>query len=223
MTEQDFGATSIASRHELPATLPIFPLGGVLLLPRAELPLHIFELRYRAMTRDALASDNIIGMIQPVDPKAEGVQPTVYPVGCAGRITNCRKTDDGRYHYTLVGLCRFRVKDELPLHDGYRRVDADYAAYEADLAPPADGVDRARLVALLRPYCEARGLSADWSTVEKTADEKLVSALAMMCPFTPSEKQALLEAPTIADRVRVLGMLMEMTVAGSTDAPPVRH
>lgn len=223
MTEQDFGWRPTVALDTLPATLAIFPLSGVLLLPRAELPLHIFEPRYRAMTRDALAGAGLIGVIQPVDPAEGGAQPAVYPVGCAGHITACRKTQDGRYHFTLVGLCRFRIKDELPLHDGYRRVHANYTPYAADLTPPAEGVDRARMVALLRPYCEARGLSADWSAVEKAADESLVSALAMLCPFTPSEKQALLEAPTIADRVRVLGTLMEMALAGGAEAPPVRH
>ena len=121
MTESHSGPTA-PSAEALPETLPIFPLGGVLVLPRAELPLHIFEPRYRAMTRDALAGDHTIGMIQPVDPRAEGAQPEIYPVGCAGRITACRKTEDGRYHFTLVGVCRFRVRDELPLKDGYRRI-----------------------------------------------------------------------------------------------------
>lgn len=222
MTETE--SSRAVSADSLPSPLPIFPLGGVLLLPRAELPLHIFEPRYRAMTRDALAGANIIGMVQPKDPKAEGPRPEVYPVGCAGRITACRKTDDGRYHYTLVGLCRFRIQDELPLHDGYRRVTPDYAAFADDLTPPpAEGVNRVRLVGLLRPYCEARGLSANWDAVESVADENLVSALAMMCPFAPSEKQLLLEAPTMEERVRVLGTLMEMTLAGSAEAPPVRH
>lgn len=223
MTGQDSGQAT-TSVEALPETLPIFPLGGVLVLPRAELPLHIFEPRYRAMTRDALAGGNTIGMIQPVDPRAEGAQPEVYPVGCAGRITGCRKTDDGRYQFTLVGVCRFRVRDELPLKEGYRRIVADYAPFASDLdAPSADTVDRARLIGLLRPYCEARGLSANWQAVEKAADEGLVSALAMMCPFTPSEKQALLEAGTLAERVRILGTLMEMALAGGAEAPPVRH
>ena len=223
MTESHSGPTA-PSAEALPETLPIFPLGGVLVLPRAELPLHIFEPRYRAMTRDALAGDHTIGMIQPVDPRAEGAQPEIYPVGCAGRITACRKTEDGRYHFTLVGVCRFRVRDELPLKDGYRRIVADYAPFASDLAAPtADAVDRAWLVGLLRRYCEARGLSANWDAVEKAADESLVSALAMMCPFTPSEKQALLEAGTLAERVRILGTLMEMALASGTDAPPARH
>src|ERR1700719_3121317 len=109
----------------LPAILPIFPLTGVLLLPRGRLPLNIFEPRYLAMTRDALAGERLIGMIQPSDPRPSGMNPPVYPVGCAGRITTFTETDDGRFLITLTGVSRFRIREELPLLSGFRRVVAD--------------------------------------------------------------------------------------------------
>src|SRR5246127_1185702 len=107
----------------LPITLPIFPLPGVLLLPHGRLPLRIFEPRYLAMTRDALAGDRLIGMVQPSDPNQPAAgNPPVYPTGCAGRITSFSESDDGRFLITLTGLCRFRIREELPLLKGYRRV-----------------------------------------------------------------------------------------------------
>src|ERR1700756_4926005 len=106
---------------ELPSVLPIFPLAGVLLLPRGRLPLNIFEPRYLAMTRDALAGERMIGMVQPTDPRVVGENPPVYPTGCAGRITSFSETDDGRFLITLTGVSRFRIREELPLLEGYRR------------------------------------------------------------------------------------------------------
>src|ERR1700756_1635001 len=105
----------------LPSMLPIFPLTGVLLLPRGRLPLNIFEPRYWAMTRDALAGERLIGMVQPSDPGVAAENPPVYPTGCAGRITSFSETDDGRFLITLTGISRFRIREELPLLEGYRR------------------------------------------------------------------------------------------------------
>src|SRR5579864_917519 len=116
----------------LPDIIPIFPLTGVLLLPRGRLPLNIFEPRYLAMTRDALGGERLIGMIQPSDPQEGGMNPAVYPLGCAGRITSFSETDDGRYLITLTGVSRFRVARELPLLDGYRRVVADWTPFADD-------------------------------------------------------------------------------------------
>ena len=107
----------------LPAILPIFPLTGVLLLPRGRLPLNIFEPRYLAMTRDALAGERLMGMVQPSDPAASGRNPPVYPTGCAGRITSFSETEDGRFLITLTGISRFRIREELSLLEGYRRVE----------------------------------------------------------------------------------------------------
>lgn len=212
----------------LPRTVPIFPLSGVLLLPRAELPLHVFEPRYRAMTRDALAAERMIAMIQPVEgaPAADPVNPPIYGVGCLGRIKALRETDDGRYYLTLVGLSRFRVVEELPLRDGYRRVVADYADFAPDLmSAPEIVLDRTQLLAALRAFVASSGLGADWSAIEQTGDETLVNALAMLCPFTPGEKQALLECPDLAARAETLTALCEMGAragpASNDNTPPL--
>src|SRR6201993_4588113 len=116
----------------LSAILPIFPLTGVLLLPRGRLPLNIFEPRYLAMTRDALAGERLIGMVQPSDPAASSSNPPVYPTGCAGRITSFSETEDGRFLITLTGTCRFHIRAELPLLEGYRRVVPDWHEFARD-------------------------------------------------------------------------------------------
>ena len=142
MTEMPFEATP----HNLPATLPIFPLAGVLLLPRGRLPLHIFEPRYVAMLEDALLGDRMIGMIQPFDPACRDDAAVVYPIGCAGRITAFRDMEDGRYLITLTGLCRFRVGRELEGSRGYRRVEPVWDGFLDDLREePEPPLDRSRL------------------------------------------------------------------------------
>ena len=117
---------------QLPEAIPIFPLAGVLLLPGGRLPLNIFEPRYLAMTRDALASDWMIGMVQPLSAEDASERPEVYRIGCAGRITRLSETDDGRYLISLTGLCRFSIADELALHKGYRRAAADWSRFTED-------------------------------------------------------------------------------------------
>jgi len=219
------------SFDELPGVVPIFPLSGVLLLPGGKLPLNIFEPRYLAMTRDALAGDRIIGMIQPAPYReaapdaADSPWPPVYPTGCAGRITSFAETDDGRYLITLTGLCRFNLAEELALHpDGYRRVVPDFAPYRQDLEAEADApIDRPRLCKALRAYFGLQGISVDWEAIEKTGDEKLVTSLAMICPFEPSEKQALLESANLTERCHRMTALMEMAVLNGAAEDTPRH
>jgi len=195
----------------LPDVLPIFPLVGVLLLPRARLPLNIFEPRYLAMTRDALGGERLIGMIQPGDPTTGGMNPPVYPVGCAGRITQFSETDDGRFLITLTGVSRFRIVEELPLLSGYRRVIPDWKRFEADREiADTPQFDRARLVRGLKTFFGQRQLSADWNAIEKAPAEQLIASIAMACPFAPSEKQALLEAADLEQRATLLTGLVEM-------------
>jgi uncharacterized protein len=195
----------------LPDVLPIFPLVGVLLLPRARLPLNIFEPRYLAMTRDALGGERLIGMIQPSDPTIGGMNPPVYPVGCAGRITQFSETDDGRFLITLTGVSRFRIIEELPLLSGYRRAIPDWKPFETDREiPDAPQFDRARLVRGLKTFFGQRQLSADWNAIEKAPAEQLIASIAMACPFAPSEKQALLEAADLEERATLLTGLVEM-------------
>src|SRR5436305_10701217 len=147
----------------LPLILPIFPLTGVLLLPRGRLPLNIFEPRYLAMTRDALAGERLIGMVQPSDPSASGSNPPVYPTGCAGRITSFSETEDGRFLITLTGTCRFRIREELPLLEGYRRIVPEWDEFIRDLeSAPEPGFDRERLLRGLKTYFQQHQISADW-------------------------------------------------------------
>jgi len=209
-------------RAALPDTLPIFPLTGVLLLPRGRLPLNIFEPRYLAMTRDALGGERLIGMVQPSDPQDDnrgggGPNPPVYPVGCAGRVTQFSETDDGRYLLTLTGVSRFRIREELPLLDGYRRVVPDWQPFAHDRERPGKPeFDRERLIRGLRSYFVQRQIQADFEAIEKAPGEYLVTSLAMACPFAPSEKQALLEAVDPDERARLLTTLVEMAATEQT-------
>src|SRR6201993_882922 len=161
----------------LPAILPIFPLTGVLLLPRGRLPLNVFEPRYLAMTRSALASDRLIGMVQPSDPAASGGNPPVYPTGCAGRITSFSETDDGRFLITLTGICRFRIREELPLLEGFRRVVPEWREFARDLEGEDEpGFDRERLFRGLRAYFQHHQISADWDAMTSISGERLVTS-----------------------------------------------
>ena len=200
----------------LPDILPIFPLTGVLLLPRGRLPLNIFEPRYLAMTRNALGGERLIGMVQPSEPQQDNrgggaMNPPVYPVGCAGRITSFSETDDGRYLVTLTGVSRFRIRDELPLLSGYRRIVAEWQPFAHDIETPSGTeFDRDRFIRGLKGFFTQRQISADWEAIEKAAGEHLINSIAMLCPFAPSEKQALLEAPDLDERARLLIALVEM-------------
>jgi len=207
------------SFDELPREIPIFPLPGALLLPRGRLPLNIFEPRYLAMTRDALAGARIIGMIQPdAMEDLRGAQVATYRTGCAGRIVQFAETPDGRYMITLAGLVRFDIGPELPLKDGYRRITANFAPYRGDMEGRPGKIDRERLLSKLKQFLERHDIGADWKAIEMAPDEQLVNALAMMCPFGPSEKQALLEAPDVPARCDTMIALLEMAVAASSEA-----
>jgi len=206
-------------RHgDLPAEFPIFPLTGALLLPRGKLPLNIFEPRYLAMVEDALAERRCIGMIQPDETRHAGeTGPALYRVGCLGRLVAFSETEDGRYLITLAGLSRFQVAEELNLRRGYRRVRASFAPFATDLEAAGEPLaDRATLVAALRAYFQARGFDANWGAIEGMDDEALVTTLAMVCPFGPAEKQALLEAPAGAERAEALLALLRM---GAHESP----
>ena len=215
----------------LPDILPIFPLTGVLLLPRGRLPLNIFEPRYLAMIRDALGGERLIGMIQPSEPQRDnlgegGLNPPLYPIGCAGRLTQFSETDDGRYLVTLTGVSRFRIREELRLLSGYRRVVPDWQPFARDRQAPGEpGFDRARLIRGLKGFFAQRQISADFEAIEKAPGEYLVTSLAMACPFAPSEKQALLEAADPDERARLLTTLVEMAAIepASEDSGGTRH
>jgi uncharacterized protein len=199
------------STDDLPRTLGLFPLTGVLLLPRGHLPLNVFEPRYLALVESAISGSRLIGMIQPTENEEKTLKPALSQIGCAGRITGYRETDDGRYLITLTGICRFRVAEELDTPASFRAVKPDFAPFAGDLAERDDGdFPRERLLAALDEYLTRRDLKADWKSVMNAPAETLVNALAMLCPFEPNEKQALLEAPEWPDRVSTLLALLEM-------------
>lgn len=206
--------------EDLPATLPIFPLTGVLLLPRGRLPLNIFEPRYLNMVGDALGANRMFGMVQPAEAQAEASQdePDVYPTGCAGRITHFEETNNGRFILSLRGVCRFRIAEEIPTTRGYRRCSADWSSFAEDLTPPTDtAIDRDRLLTAVRTYFSVKRLDANWEAIEKAEDEYLVTSIAMLCPFDPSEKQALLEAPDLSARSELLTTIIEMAALDNSD------
>ncbi len=203
---------------ELPEEFAIFPLPGALLLPQGRLPLNIFEPRYLAMVEDALAAGRVFAMVQP-DPNkpATPTGPGLYGVGCLGKLISFSETEDGRYLVTLAGLIRFHLVEELEMRHGYRRARGDFSAFAADLIPPplpAKGCDREALLAALRAYFAHRGLQANWDSIKQIPDDMLVVTLSMVCPFDPVEKQALLEAPTPADRAHALLTLLQIDTHG---------
>ncbi len=220
--------------EQLPETLPIFPLSGVLLLPGGKLPLNIFEPRYLAMIFDALAGHRMIGMVQPQQPggfAGDGLPtgdgpPGINPIGCAGRVVSFSETEDGRLLLALNGVCRFRIIRELdPAQGGYRRASVLFSPYRADLdhADELVELDRERLMAALAAYFRGRNLSTDWDAVKQAADRNLVTSLCMVLPFGPVEKQALLEAPDSSARAKLLLAFLEMTAFGPPpDSTPQR-
>ncbi len=199
--------------NELPATLPVFPLTGAVLLPRGELPLNIFEPRYLAMVDDALAGARLIGMIQP-KPDLGGTH-GLFRVGCAGRITRFAETGDGRSLITLTGVARFDLGAEVTGDTLYRRFHVDYARFPADLNPGAGerSVDRDGMVTMLRSFAQTSNLEIDWGSIDAAPTETLVNALAMMCPFGANEKQALIEALDLKTRAETLVALARIDMA----------
>jgi Lon protease-like protein len=205
--------------EDLPERFAVFPLTGAMLLPGGKLPLNIFEPRYLAMVEDALGAGRMFAMIQP-DPNLPRMPkgPGLYRVGCLGRLTSFSETEDGRYLITLTGLIRFDVIEEVEMNRGYRQVRADFSRFAADLDESAadTGLDREALLAALRDYFEHRGFEANWDVVQEMDDRHLVTSLAMVCPFDPLEKQALLEAPALHDRAQTLRTLLSI----DTHEPP---
>ena len=199
---------------DLPDTIPVFPLSGALLLPRARLQLHIFEPRYLQMVDDALKTRHrLIGMIQPREVPA-AAEKRLHAIGCAGRLTGFSETEDGRYMITLSGLSRFRVLQEVQGFAPYRRCQVDWAPFARDLggAESDAGFRRTEFMAGLKRYFEAMELSTDWGSLKGADEELLINSLSMLCPFAPEDKQALLEAPSLTTRRETLVTLIEFAL-----------
>jgi Lon protease-like protein len=202
---------------ELPELIAVFPLPGALLLPRGQMPLNIFEPRYLAMIDDAFRDGHrLIGMIQPdVTHSQNENRPALFSVGCAGRITQLAETGDGRYVLELTGIARFKVVEELTVQTPYRQCKVDFFAFADDFTARKgeDAVNREALLEVLTDFLKANNLKVDWEGVESAPNEALVNALAMMSPYGPAEKQAMLEAPDLKTRAEILVAVTEMDLA----------
>jgi Lon protease-like protein len=207
------------SPGDLAAVIPVFPLAGALLLPRGQMPLNIFEPRYLAMIDDALRRDRLIGMIQPdaAHQALEQEKPKLYKVGCVGRITQLAETGDGRYLIQLTGIARFRIDEELRVPTPYRQCRVAYESFIDDFTARKgeDEVDRGSVLRALTDFLKANQLKADWDGIKNAPNEALVNALAMMSPYGPAEKQALLEAPDLKTRAEILVAVTEIELAKS--------
>ncbi|WP_179378158.1 LON peptidase substrate-binding domain-containing protein [Jannaschia marina] len=202
--------------NDLPPTIPVFPLPGALMLPRARLPLHIFEPRYLQMIDDTLKTEHrLIGMVQPRAQKT-GDGRALQSIGCAGRLTQLSETEDGRYMVTLSGISRYRITREITGFQPYLQADVDWAGFDRDLGKPEvdKAFDRPAFLDLLHRYFEAQSLSTDWDSLKDAEEELLINSLSMLCPFEPEEKQALLEAPSLATRRETVVTLMEFALRG---------
>ena len=198
---------------DLPETIPLFPLPGAIVLPRARLPLHIFEPRYRVMLTDCLKTDaRLIGMIQP-RPTPSG-EAKLSAIGCAGRLTAFNETDDGRYMVTLTGISRFRLREEVPGFTPYTRAKVDWTPFARDLGGEETdpGLDRDSFLALVNRYLLQQRMGTDWPSLREAEPEVLINALSMLCPFSAEDKQALVEAPSLQTRRETLVTLMEFAL-----------
>jgi Lon protease-like protein len=199
--------------------IPVFPLAGALLFPGSQLPLHIFEPRYRAMIRDALGSDRLIGMIQP---KESGARPALFEIGCIGRIGACDERDDGCFDIVLEGLTRFRIAREAEVATPYRQVDADREGFAEEEDDPALAIAlRADVEREARRYADALGYMIEWEQVSRLDDEMLVNGIAQIAPLDVGSKQALLEAASLAERADLLVQFMQFQrmAPGGADGP----
>lgn len=207
---------------DLPAEIAVFPLRGAILLPRATLPLNVFEPRYLAMVEDAIAGSRLLAIIQPErtaddEESPHGKTVALRQVGCVGRITSFQELDDNRLVISLTGVCRFTVRNEVKSANPYRICAVDYGAFATDLTRGAgeDEVDRDQLIDVLRRYLETHQYRVDWKAIAAAPSEHLVNALSIISPYGAEEKQALLEAPDLKSRAEVLVALAEMEMASS--------
>ena len=202
---------------ELPESIPLFPLNKVLLLPRAKLPLNLFENRYLHMFDHALQNGRYIGMIQPSEePKKNGEMkpPSLYNIGCAGFLTAFSQTNDNRYEIILEGVSRFKIKKELELKNGFRRAKVQWSKFKSDfkIEKLDSNEKREEFLKILRPFLEKMSMNVDWEVIEGTNDEDLINTISMCCPFDVNEKQALLEAISLENRREVLTSLIHINL-----------
>ena len=202
--------------------VPLFPLPGAILFPRSQLPLHIFEPRYREMVRDAVDGAGRIAMIQPHRLDDDNRAP-LYAVGCVGELVGLEELEDGRFNIVLLGSNRFRLVSEAETQEPYRCADVDIEAFDDEEPPPLALAQRAEVEREARRLGDAMGLAVDWNAVNRLDDETLVNAIAQVAPFDVGAKQALLEQPTLTGRADLLVQLMQFhraAVTGGTEVEP---
>jgi Lon protease-like protein len=215
----------------LPAALPIFPLTGAVLIPGGRLPLNIFEPRYLSLTRHALLQPTrLIGMVQPIEHNADrnldpAERPAVQRIGCAGRIVQFQETEEGRYTITLSGLIRFAIRRELPMHEGgFRLVEPDFAPFAEDIAErDFEMAAKAEFLAAFKAYVDAKQLKVDWDAIKGAPDDHLLISLAMLSPFSPEEKQSLLECADLAQLAAMMTALFELAATGRQSPDRILH
>ena len=226
MTKKRIGPLPVAERYlkpsDLPSEIPVFPLRGAILLPRASLPLNVFEPRYLAMVDWALSNDRVIGVVQPIGGSDEEESPDgkdfdLHQVGCVGRISSYQELDDHRLVITLTGIVRYSVRQECSTDTPFRMMQVDYSKFAGDFehGRGENAVDRERLLAVLKRYLDANHLQGEWSSIIRAPSEQLINALSVMSPYGTEEKQALLEAKDLQTRAEVLIALAEMELASS--------
>ena len=207
---------------DLPPDIPVFPLRGVILLPRSTLPLNVFEPRYLTMVNDVLAGARVIGIVQPDGEGAveagespSGKDASLRRVGGVGRLSAFQETHDNRILISLTGIARFDIAQEVSTDLPYRVCSVNFSRFLADFAQGQgeERVDRKKLLTVLRKYLELNDLNADWDSINRSPNELLVNTLSMISPYGAEEKQALLEAQTLRDRAEVLIALAEMELA----------
>ncbi|HEX4800518.1 MAG TPA: LON peptidase substrate-binding domain-containing protein [Sphingomicrobium sp.] len=203
-------------------TVPLFPLPGAILFPRSQIPLHIFEPRYREMVKDAIDGPGRIAMIQPHRLDDDNQAP-LYSAGCIGELVGIEELDDGRFNIVLHGSNRFRLVREVTGDSPYRCAEVDIAAFDDDEPPPLALVQRAEVEREARRLGDAMGLAVDWDAVARLDDEMLVNAIAQVAPFDVGAKQALLEQPSLDGRADLLVQLMQFhraAVTGGVEVEP---
>ena len=209
---------------DLPQVLPVFPLRGAILLPRATLALNVFEPRYLMLVDFALAGDRLVGIVQPAPEAGDSESPTgknfpLRRVGCAGRITAFSEGDDGRVMLSLTGIARFRLLRDVESDEPFRFCQVSFGEFASDFAfgDGEEDVDRPRLLTTLHNYLIANNLTADWDRIDSASNERLVNMLSILSPYGAEEKQALLEARDLKARAEALVALAEMELASRDD------
>ena len=206
------------NKTDLPHELPVFPLSNAIFFPKTLLPLNIFEPRYKQMTEHAVEGNKLIGMVQSNQKVNEKGKAEVYNIGCVGYIEFHSKTPDGRYLINLKGISRFKIKEEINTNNLYRKFSVDYNDFSSDFdEQKTGGINTIELIEKTKKLFEQYQLSTDWKIVEKVETEQLINSLSMICPFTISEKQRLLETKNLIDRNEILNKIINFYVLGNNE------